>query len=192
MRRYLRLLAVVLFLILLWAVFEFSGLKSQLSLQFLHDSFARHKLGGLLLFAALFALGNLIQIPGWVFLAAAVLALGELWGGLAAYVAACFSCVTTFWVIRLLGADALREFSGPISVRIFARLDAHPVQSVLLLRLLFQTAPALNYVLALSGVGFGRYLQGTLLGLPVPIVLYSVFLESVARWLNWPIPVGNG
>jgi hypothetical protein len=27
-------------------------------------------------------LGNLVQIPGWVFLAAAVLALGQLWGEL--------------------------------------------------------------------------------------------------------------
>jgi hypothetical protein len=28
-------------------------------------------------------LGNLVQIPGWIFLAAAVLTLGRFWGGLA-------------------------------------------------------------------------------------------------------------
>ncbi len=177
-----------MFLALVWAVFQFSGIRSQFSLQFLHDSFQRHMLSGLLIFFALFALGNLIQIPGWLFLASAVLTLGELWGGLATYGAACVSCVTTFWVIRLLGADALRELKGKLSAKVFARLDAHPVQSVVILRLLFQTAPALNYALALSGIRFRSYLLGTVLGLPLPILLYSVFLDAVARWLDWPIP----
>ncbi len=102
------------------------------------------------------------------------------------------SCVATFLVIRLVGADALREFHGPVAKRIFARLDAHPVRSVLLLRLLFQTVPALNYMLALSGVRFRGYLVGTLLGLPLPILLYSVFFESLANWLHWTIPVRSG
>lgn len=39
-------------------------------------------LGSLLIFVMLLPLGNLIQIPGWVFLAAAV-SLGKLWGGVA-------------------------------------------------------------------------------------------------------------
>jgi uncharacterized membrane protein YdjX (TVP38/TMEM64 family) len=188
MHRYARLSAVVLFLVLLWAVFRFSGLSAHFSLQFLHESFERHKLGGLLIYTALFVLGNLIQIPGWIFLVAAVVALGQYWGGLATYVAACLSCITTFVVIRLVGADALREFNGRLSTRIFARLDAHPLQSVLLLRLLFQTVPALNYVLALSGIRFRDYLLGTLLGLPLPILLYCIFIESLARVLNWPVP----
>lgn len=188
MQRHVRLLAVFAFLLAAWGLFQFSGLRSLFSLQYLHDGFRQHIVSGLLIFSALFALGNVVQIPGWIFLSAAVLALGEWWGGLATYVAACFSCVTTFWLVRLVGADALRTFKGRLSTRIFARLDAHPVQSVVLLRLLFQTVPALNYALALSGIGFRAYLLGTLLGLPIPIALYSLFLHNVAQWLHWPIP----
>lgn len=188
MHRYKRLLLVVLFLALLWALFEFSGLRAHFSLQFVHDRFAEHAVGGLLIFCGLFALGNLIQIPGWVFLAAAVLALGEGWGGLATYVAACFSCAVTFWVIRALGADALRQVGGRLGRRVFAQLDAHPVRSIVLARLLFQTAPAVNVALALSGIGFRPYAIGTLLGLPIPIALFSVFLDTLAHWLHWPIP----
>ncbi|HJV70977.1 VTT domain-containing protein [Ideonella sp.] len=190
MHRYIRLAAVALFLAGLWAVFEFSGLRSQFSVQAVHDSFERHLVTGLLAFAGLFALGNLVQIPGWVFLAAAVLALGRLWGGLATYVAACASCCTTFAIVRLLGADALRQLPGRLSERLFARLDAHPLQSVLVLRLLFQTVPALNVALALSGVRFRHYLAGTLLGLPLPILVYVLFLDSLARALHWPLPGG--
>ena len=192
MQRYRRLLAVVLLLILLWAVFRTTGLESRLSVQMLHDAFVRNRLAGMLVFTLLFAFGNLVQVPGWLFLASAVVALGEFWGGMATYVAASVSCVATFLVIRLVGADALREFHGPVAKRIFARLDAHPVQSVLLLRLLFQTVPALNYTLALSGVRFRDYVVGTLLGLPLPILLYSVFFESLANWLHWTIPVRSG
>jgi uncharacterized membrane protein YdjX (TVP38/TMEM64 family) len=177
-----------LFLVVAWAVFRSSGLASHITLDTLREGFEQHRAGGMLTFAALFALGNLIQIPGWLFLVAAELALGPLWGALATYVAACFACVTTFGLIRLMGGDALRAVGGRLGQRLFARLDAHPVQSVLLLRLVFQTVPALNYALALSGIRFRNYLLGTLLGLPLPIALYTVFFGTLAHWLHWPVP----
>ncbi len=188
MQRYTRLAAVVLFLVALWALFEFTGLRGHVSLQFVHDRFEENRLSGALVFAGLFALGNLVQIPGWLFLAAAVLALGQWWGGVVTYGAACLSCVVTFWIVRLLGADALRQVRGRVADRLFARLDAHPTQSVLLLRLVFQTAPALNVALALSGVGFRPYLVGTVTGLPLPIAAYALFFDTLARVFHWPLP----
>ncbi len=184
MRRYQQLLSVVLFLGVLFAVFEFSGLRDHFSLEFLRQRMVEHALSGLLVFVLLFCLGNLIQIPGWVFLAAAVLALGELHGGLATYVAASISCVFTFLTIRWIGGDALRKLNNRIVTRLLGQIDARPVRSVLLLRVLFQTVPALNYSLAMSGVGFRDYLIGTLLGLPVPILLYCVFFDYLARALG--------
>jgi uncharacterized membrane protein YdjX (TVP38/TMEM64 family) len=189
--RYGRLGLVLLLLVLLWAAFRMSGLDAHFSVQFLHDQFERHKLAGLLVFIGAFALGNLVQIPGWVFLASAVLALGRVWGGVATYVAACATCITTFWIIRLVGASALRALDGRTARRIFAQLDDHPVRSVVLLRLLFQTMPALNYALALSGVPFSSYLAGTLIGLPLPIMVYDLLFGSLAQWLGWPIVEGR-
>lgn len=187
MPRYFRLVLVVLFLAALWAVFELTGLRSNVNLAFIHDSFVLHPVTGLLIFCGLFALGNLVQIPGWVFLGAALLALGRWWGGLATYAAACISCCVTFWVIRVLGADALRKLRGRLADKLFARLDAHPVQSVLLSRLAFQTAPALNVALALSGVRFRPYVLGTVLGLPLPIALFSFFFDSLAHAMHWSL-----
>ncbi|MES2510643.1 MAG: VTT domain-containing protein [Pseudomonadota bacterium] len=186
MHRYKRLFAVAAFLVLLLAVFHFSGLRGNFNLAYLHRKFLDNELTGLLIFVALFALGNLIQIPGLIFLAAAVLALGEVWGGIATYIAAVLSCVFTFWLIRLLGGDALREINGKWPKRLLAGLDAHPVKSVALLRVLLQTVPALNYALALSGVKFRNYLTGTLIGLPLPIALYCIFFDYLARSLHIP------
>jgi uncharacterized membrane protein YdjX (TVP38/TMEM64 family) len=182
-----RLLIVGLFIGLLFAVFELSGLRGHLSLDYLHRQIEANRLLGLLLFVLLFSLGNLIQVPGWIFLAAAVLALGKLWGGVATYVAASLSCICTFLLIRLLGGDALRELDQPLAVRILARLDRQPVRAVALLRILFQTLPALNYALALSGVRFRNYLAGTMIGLPVPIAIYCLVFDSLAHYL---LPAG--
>lgn len=179
-----RLLAVALFLGLLFAVFELSGLRDNFSLEFLQRKILENKISGLLIFILLFSLGNLIQIPGWVFLAAAVLALGRTMGGIVTYIAASISCVVTFWTIRFVGGDALRQLNNKIAVRLLHQLDAHPIKSIVLLRILFQTMPALNYALALSGVKFRNYLLGTLLGLPLPIALYCLFFDYLAKALK--------
>jgi uncharacterized membrane protein YdjX (TVP38/TMEM64 family) len=182
--RYKQLLGVVLFLGVLLIVFEASGLRDHFNLEFIRDAMLRHPIGGLLLFAALFALGNLVQIPGWIFVAAAVLTLGRLWGGVATYVAAVTSCALTFVTIRLIGGDALRLIENRVAVRILRELDVHPVRSVALLRLLFQTAPPLNYALALSGIRLRAYLVGTLIGLPLPIAAYCIFFDLLATGLH--------
>jgi uncharacterized membrane protein YdjX (TVP38/TMEM64 family) len=192
MGRFSRLWAVALFLLLMWAGFRLTGLDSHFSAQFLQERFAQHRIGGLLIFTALFALGNLIQVPGWLFLLAAVAALGRFWGGLATYVAACLTCASTFWVIRLVGGNALRELNGRLGRRIFGQIDTHPLRSVVALRLLFQTVPALNYALALSGIRWRDYLLGTVLGLPLPIALYSLFFATLAQWLGWHTPQAPG
>ena len=184
MKRYTRLLAVILFLGVLFAVFELSGLRQHLNLEFLRHQMLDHKISGLFTFILLFSLGNLIQIPGWIFLAAAVLALGRTMGGLATYVAATVSCAMTFFVIRFVGGDVLRQLDKPIIARILRHLDAHPIRSVVFARTLFQTAPPLNYALAMSGIKFRDYLIGTLLGLPLPIFFYCLFFDYLEQWLK--------
>ena len=90
--RYKRLLGVLLFLATLLAIFELSGLRDHFSLEFLKRRILDNEFTGLVIFVLLFSLGNLIQIPGWIFLAAAVLTLGEVMGGVATFVAASISC----------------------------------------------------------------------------------------------------
>jgi uncharacterized membrane protein YdjX (TVP38/TMEM64 family) len=184
LKRYKRLLTVGLFLGVLLAIFEDSGLRDHFNLAFIRQLILQHRVGGLMLFVLLFSLDNLIQIPDWVFLAAAVLTLGRVWGGVVTYVAAVTSCAITFVTIRLLGGDALRLLKNRIAVRLLRQLDAQPIASVALLRVLFQTVPALNYALAMSGIKFRTYLIGTLLGLPVPIALYCIFFNILVNWLH--------
>lgn len=184
LHRYRRLFAVLVFLGVLFAVFQLSGLRDHFSLDFLQHRIFENRVSGLLFFILLFSLGNLIQIPGWLFLAAAVLTLGQTLGGVATFVAATVSCVVTFLTIRWIGGDALRQLDSPLATRIFLRLDTHPIGSIVVLRICFQTVPALNYALAMSGVRFRHYLIGTLLGLPLPIAMYCLFFDYLVKVLR--------
>jgi uncharacterized membrane protein YdjX (TVP38/TMEM64 family) len=182
--RHKRLLGVGLFLGVVLAVLQLSGLREHFNLAFIRELIQQHWIGGLGLFVLLFALGNLILIPGWVFLAAAVVTLGRGPGGVVTYVAAVTSCAITFVAIRALGGDALRLLTNRVAVRILRELDARPIASIALLRILFQTMPALNYALAMSGIRFRTYLIGTVMGLPLPIALYCIFFDILASGLH--------
>ncbi len=50
--------------------------------------------------------------------------------------------------------------------------------------MVFQTVPALNYTLALSGIRFRDCLVGTLLGLPLPNAACCLFFDYLARALK--------
>ncbi len=182
--KYGRLALVVAVLGGLLLTFQLTGLRDHFSLPFLRELLQENRVTGLLIFVAIFALGNLIQLPGWLFLAAAVLALGPLWGGVATYLAALFSCLITFLVVRALGGDALQQIDRPLARKILGRLHRQPVRSVTLLRLLFQTVPALNYTLALSGVRLRHYMIGTVVGLPLPLMLYCLFFDRIAVFMG--------
>jgi len=179
-----KILGVFFFLVILLVVFQASGLREHFDLAFLQQKINENKVSGLIVFILLFSLGNLIQIPGWVFLAAAVLTLGKTWGAAVTYVAATFSCMITFLIIGFIGGNAFRQIKSKFAMKLLEKLDVHPIWNVVLLRTLFQTVPALNYALALSGIKFREYMIGTLLGLPLPIALYCVFFEYLARALR--------
>lgn len=185
-KRHARLLGLLAFLLLVVALAEVSGLRGHFNLAYLRSVLVGHPVLGVFTFVALFSLGNMIQLPGWLFLASAVLVLGPLWGGMVTYLAACVACILTFILVRMLGGAALRRLQSPLAQSLLARLDAQPVRSVVLLRVAFQTLPALNYSLALSGLPLRGFIVGTLLGLPLPIALYCIFFEHLARLVGIP------
>ena len=182
LKRHRRLALVLLFLGLLLLAVQWSGLRQDVSVVSLRLTLAQSRWEGLALFVLLFAIGNLAQVPGWIFLASAVLVLGKLNGGIVTYLAASMSCVVTFLSVRWVGGDAARQLRGKLAQRMLTELHAHPVRNVIVLRTVFQTLAALNYALALSGIGFRQYLLGTLLGLPLPIAAYCLLLDYIVKF----------
>jgi uncharacterized membrane protein YdjX (TVP38/TMEM64 family) len=166
--------------VLLVAV-EWTGLRQNFNLEYLRHVLSENRWQGLVVFVLLFTLANLVQVPGWIFLASAVLVLGKVNGGLATYFAANVSCAATFLGVRLVGGDAVQQMNSKLVHRMISQLHAHPIRNVIALRMVFQTLAALNYTLAMSGLGFRKYMIATLLGLPLPIAAYCVFFDFIAK-----------
>ena len=158
---------------------ELTGLRASFSLSSIKALFSENLVLGIIFFCLAFSLGNLLYIPGWIFLIAAVLALGKEWGGVATYIAAIISATIIYFFIDLLGRGALRGFDSKFADTIFSKIDKHPILCVATLRLIFQTAPPLNYALAMSQIKFRHYLIGTIIGLPIPIIAYCYFFEFI-------------
>lgn len=124
---------------------------------------------GILLFVVAFVVGELIHLPGMVFVAAGILAFGRTTGFFVSLTAAVCSVGFSFFLVRALGGKALAEIERPFVKRMLAKLDERPITTVLILRSIFWLAPPLNYALALSSIRSRDYLIGSTLGLVVPV-----------------------
>ncbi|MCB9649898.1 MAG: TVP38/TMEM64 family protein [Deltaproteobacteria bacterium] len=136
---------------------------------------------GVALFVAMFVVGELIHIPGMVFVLAGVLTYGRSMGFLVALLGAVASVAFSFWLVRTFGGQALTHIRFKLLQRMLGKLDARPVQTVFVLRSIFWIAPALNYALAMSRVRFRDYLVGSTLGLVLPILGVTLLFEQAHR-----------
>ncbi len=139
---------------------------------------------GVLLFIALFTLGELVHIPGMVFIAGGVLAYGRTGGFAVGLPGAVFSVAVSFLLVRAFGGQALHKIKYKRVQQILSKLDEGPVGSVFVLRSVLWLAPALNFALAMSRVRFRDYLLGSTLGLLIPIAGVVLFFEQALVWVS--------
>lgn len=130
---------------------------------------------GVLAFTGIFAVGELMHVPGLVFVAAAALAYGGFLGVGVALLGAIVSVTVSFVVVRRLGGQPLEVLEASWIRRFLDNLDERPIVTVAVLRLLFWMAPVLNYGLAMTGVRLRDYVVGSALGL-IPPVTVTVLL----------------
>ena len=139
---------------------------------------------GALAFLGIFCVGELIHIPGMLFVAAGILAFGKLVGGPLSFIGAILSVTVSFVVVRAVGGKPLTQLPWAFARKVMARLEDHPIRTVFILRLLFFMAPPLNYALALSGVKFRDYVIGSALGLIAPMIVMVLLFDWVITWIT--------
>ena len=132
-----------------------------------------------------FGLAELLHLPGLVFITAGVLCWGHLRGWIMALIMAPLSCSVSFLVVRRIGGQALANVEWAWVQRLMSKLDEFPVKTVVVLRLIFFMAPAVNYMLALSSVNFKNFLVGTWIGLAVPLTVAVFFIDHLITYMGW-------
>jgi uncharacterized membrane protein YdjX (TVP38/TMEM64 family) len=161
-----------------------TGVRERFSLERIRSTIQASGAWGAALFVVMYCAGELIHVPGTWFVAAAILVYGRLWGCALGFAAGLISVSVTFAVVRGVGGLPFANIDRPILKRLLARLESHPIRSVLLLRLLLMLSPAASYALALSPIRFRDYLIGSAAGLVIPIGLLALFLDQLLRFLT--------
>lgn len=132
---------------------------------------------GVLLYIGAFAAGNLLQLPGMVFIVSAVLVYGPIEGSILASLASLLAVSTSFAIVRLVGGRPLGAIKNRWLQRALDGLNHRPVRSIAAMRVVMVTSPPLNYLLAMSDVRFRDYLAGSAAGMVLPIVATAVAIE---------------
>lgn len=177
MKRWLRPLLVIFALLAIFIVGRVTGLSEHFSVDAVRTTMYGAGWWGFALFIAIFCVGLLFGIPGIVFLFAAVLAYGKLWGAAASIVAGIIGMTISFIIVRRIGGQPFADITQPRIRRLLDRVDEQPVRAIIAIRLVMMAFPAVNYALAMSSVKFRDYFIGSAIGLILPFSVYAFFFE---------------
>jgi len=176
-----RLLLLILMLLGLWLTAWATGVHRLFDGAAVRALVAEAGVWSLAVFVLAFSVGQLLRIPGPVFVATAILAYGRALGTVAAMCGALVSVTVSFILVRTIAGQPLTYVQRPILRRLLRQIDQRPVLVVAILRLIFQTAPPLNYALPMTGVRFRDHLIGSALGLPLPIAAMALAFDWLVR-----------
>lgn len=176
MNTWFRLALLVAFLIGVYVIGAITGFTDELTVDGIRASMREAGLGGFFVFIATFCVGQLLYIPGFVFVMVAGLAYGPLWGSFASIIAANISVAVSFFIVRTIGGQPLKDVSieRPFLQRPLDHLEDRPIRSMIIIRLFLWAIPPVNYTLAMSGVTFRDYMVAAAIGMTPPFVVLSV------------------
>jgi uncharacterized membrane protein YdjX (TVP38/TMEM64 family) len=175
--RWLRLVVLVLLVGGFYALGKLSGFLDSVDISTLRTRVEAAGAIGLFVFVVLFAVGAIVQVPGMLFVATAILVYGKVGGYFAALAGASLAVCTTFLLARAVGGDAFSQVRQPWVRRLLDRLEQRPIRTLLLFRLVFFISPPLNYALALTSLRFRDYAIGSCLGLAAPTVVVTLAFD---------------
>jgi uncharacterized membrane protein YdjX (TVP38/TMEM64 family) len=158
-----------------------SGLTADLSTERVRAIVDGAGAWGALVYVALFAALQLVQVPALLLSIAGVLAFGRFGGAVLAYAGSVVSVSLSFVVVRGLGGQPLGELRNRRAQALLGQLERRPFWVVFVLRALFLASPPITYALALSRVRYREYLAGSAAGLVVPCAVVAALFGT---WLG--------
>ena len=173
---WVRLGLLAVFLIGVYLIGRTTGFTDELTVDGIRESMKAAGVGGFLVFIVTFCVGQLLYIPGFVFVMVSGLAYGPLWGSVASVIAATISVAVSFVIVRTIGGQPLKNsnIKKPFLQKPLDHLEERPIRSMIIIRLFLWAIPPVNYTLAMSGVTFRDYMIAAVIGMTPPFVTLSV------------------
>lgn len=186
LKRHLRLLAriaLALFLIAAVAALYLTPARNYLTLEKAREVIAtfRSLSYGPILFVGLYALGCVFAVPASIFIIAAGIIWGALFGGLYALAGGVLGAFCSFAVGKFIGAGLLPKL-GKHGRRLERQLEKAGFRSMLILRLvpIFPFA-VLNYAAGVAGMGAADYVFATALGTAPSHFIVAYSADAIAN-----------
>ncbi|WMX17390.1 MULTISPECIES: TVP38/TMEM64 family protein [unclassified Aureispira] len=183
---FLRLGALVLFIITSILLVKYTALGAWLSLESMQYMVEQTGFWGILIFIAIFVTSAIMNIPGTAFLLLAIMLFGYWQGAFFAYVGALLGAWATFVLGRTMGGKALTEIKNPTVKKLLAEVEIRPIRTLIVLRILVQFSPFVGYTLALTNINQRQYMIGNIIGILIPTIGLSMgmyFFEDTIRAL---------
>lgn len=139
---------------------------------------------------AAFVLGyaalSLLLVPGAFLSMAAGALFGPLWGSVLAFAGGVLGSTAAFLVGRRLGRAPMQVMSGPRMDKVDGWLRDHGILTLAVVRILpAMPYSLLNYAAGMTGIPFGHYVKGSLLGLIPGAVAYATLGGTLSDPLSW-------
>src|SRR5919198_3969553 len=129
-----RLLFLTLVILGLWIAAWATGVTGRFTSEGIRSLLAGRGLWGAVVFTVLFSAGQLLRVPGPIFVAAAVAIYGRDFGMVVALLGALVSVNVSFVVVRAFAGKVLADVQRPLVRRLLSKIDTRPVLTVALLR----------------------------------------------------------
>jgi uncharacterized membrane protein YdjX (TVP38/TMEM64 family) len=139
---------------------------------------------GPLLYVLAFALLEPFGVPGAVFVLPASLAWPTGLAVAMSVLGATGAGIVSYLLARGVLGDLFEQRLPPRLRAFTATAREHPLRSVILVRVLFGLAAPAHWALALSGVRFGAFVAGSLVGFVPPMTLLVIFGRVAIEWLE--------
>mmetsp|Transcript_702 Transcript_702/g.1458 ORF Transcript_702/g.1458 Transcript_702/m.1458 type:complete len:269 (-) Transcript_702:199-1005(-) len=147
---------------------------------------------GFFAFVAMFTAGQLMRVPGFIFMMIAVITYGKFYGWLANLAALPLVLGAQFTVYRKIGGQALSKVRSPFMKKILVRLDERPMQVVIIIRLCFMMSPLVNMLLAMTSIDGRTYIAGSCIGLLPLMTALSIYTETIYNLTKMYAPLLEG
>ena len=138
---------------------------------------------GIILFAMVYVIGTLMNIPGMIFLFVLFLVYDGIGGFCIGYGTTLLSMLAHFYFTRGVAGEVFKEIKHPLVKKYSDRLAEKPLSTTIILRLLLFISPPVNYALAFSSIKSKEFILGSMIAMPVNLTLNYLLTIYAKDWM---------
>lgn len=182
---WMRALLLAAFVVLVFYLFRFTGLKQYVTTRALGDFLRRAGWWAPAAYMSIYTIGTTLFLPAVVLTGVGAVVFGAYWGFVYAWAGAMGGAALSFFIGRTLGRDFIASRIGEKLRKYDAAIEQSGFKTVLFVRLVYSPFAPASYGMGLTRVRFSEYMLGTGLGISLETFIFTFFIDTVkGAWIS--------